>query len=435
MNTDRAAQVLNTTLTVLKASTLRHMPDCGFRDFYLWALSEENAHQNVWLDVIGVRQTVHLTLELLDGLVDEQHWNRLAEFSIPLNIYLAFEAVSDNLAIGLANQALNDHTYLARRELLQGFNHAMIRRLNGKTQSAADLLRPMQPVAERISGSEYSLNPQKYRSVTDEYLRWNRGPTRADLAFSVWPILVANIEACNDLSQSTASYRAGALVHQGLVARYRAVNDLLEDNVILPRRAHVGADAVLAMPVLAYYASCLEEVIWQQDSFASLIEDGILIEALFSAAMLVRLVNDLGTSLVTQTEQQRVSFMEGLKSQYLEQHLTAQTLTALLLNPADDVRHLLARLRKDLVNGEFNVCLYGFSDTLPVSATLAVFEQRLAYLSQLYLQCRARLKVALEIMTERLDNDALSHLIRRFVQFHEVLYGRLSTEPLNSCAI
>jgi hypothetical protein len=435
MDTKRAEQVLDVTLTGLRGSLLKHMPACRYRDFSLWALSAQNPHRRSWLDVIGIRQTNCLTVEMLDGIVEDRHWPPLARYTVPLNVYLSYEVVSDNLAIGLANQSLSDKTYAARRDLIQGFNHSMIQRLGGDHEPAARRLQPLQRLATEISGFEQSLQPNHYRTVAREYVNQRPGCSLDDLEYAVWPILVANIEAGNELVRSVSGFHVGSLVQQGLVSRYRAVNGLLEDNVILPRRAHVGADAVLAMPVLAYYAGVLGETIWRRGSFQGLVADGTLSEALFSAAILVRLVNDLGTGLVTQTDEQRSKFVAALKSHYWQHHPSARTLAELLLKPEDEFRPLLTRIRKDLLNGEFNVCLYGFSDTLPVSYALVAFEQRLAYLSQLYLQCRVRFTAALEAISQRLDNGGLSLLMSRFVRFHEALYGQFADEAVDTCAI
>src|SRR4051812_3038170 len=104
MSNNRHSQILENTLAALETSLAEYMPDCAYRDFYQWALSASNPLGTTWLEALGVYQTTHLTFELLDGIISDEAWDVLVPYISPMNTYLAYEVVSDNLAIGLARQ-------------------------------------------------------------------------------------------------------------------------------------------------------------------------------------------------------------------------------------------------------------------------------------------------------------------------------------------
>ena len=54
-------RVLLDTSEFLALSAQHYMPDTPFRDYYVWALSQQNEEREKWLQLIGVRQTVLLT--------------------------------------------------------------------------------------------------------------------------------------------------------------------------------------------------------------------------------------------------------------------------------------------------------------------------------------------------------------------------------------
>ena len=49
------------TVAALRDSLSEFMPDCLYRDFYLWALSDANTQRESWLQVTGLSQIAQLT--------------------------------------------------------------------------------------------------------------------------------------------------------------------------------------------------------------------------------------------------------------------------------------------------------------------------------------------------------------------------------------
>ncbi|HET7087491.1 MAG TPA: hypothetical protein VFL17_02460 [Anaerolineae bacterium] len=426
--------MLAMTLAGFEGSLRRHMPASAYRDFYLWAISAENPRQDAFLQAMGIPLLTKLTVTLLDNLVDDRAWRQLAECSAPISSYLTYEVVSDNLAIGLASPRPDDMTGVLRRFLVRAFNHAMIARLSGDPRPAAQLLAPLQSTARRISGFDQSLNRDKQRACSEAYLILRSDLELADLEYAVWPALVANVEACLDLAESLRARHAAGLLREGLVRRYQAVNHLLEArNTPLPQLVAVGADAILVAPTLAYYVAVLAEIIQPLERFSHVIADGTLASALYDAALLVRLLNDLGTGLVTLAARERSALLDMMMTQYRECS-TARTTADLLLNMSDDM-DLFTRLRKDILFGEFNVALDGLAHIRLTPDTLLAFGRNLSYLSQLYAQRRTTLQETLAAIGERLGDERVSALISRFVQFHEQLYSNSFHTPAGEYAI
>jgi len=306
--------------------------------------------------------------------------------------------------------------------LLRAFNQAMIARLNGDPRPAAQLLAPLQSTARRISVFDQSLNRDKHLTCAEAYLIMRNELALSDLEYEVWPALVANIEACVDLAQSLRTSQSGELLRTGLISRYGAVNRLLEMRCMsLPQLVSASADAILVAPTLAYYIAVLAEVIQPLECFSCVIADGALAGALYDASVLVRLLNDLGTGLVMLAAYERAALHDKLMAYYRECP-TARTLADLLLS-VNEGEELFTRLRKDILFGEFNVCLNGLARVRLTPEVLLAFSHNLAYFSQIYARRRTALQEISAVISERLGDERVSTLILRFVEFHEQLYS------------
>ena len=189
-----------------------------------------------------------------------------------------------------------------------------------------------------------------------------------------------------------------------------------------PQLADVGADAILVMPTLAYYVSVLAEIVRPLDQFPQVIEDGTLADALYDAALLVRLLNDIGTELLVMPASEQAALLDTLRLRLAEQPEAATLPNVLMAAGGQGTQ--FTRIHKDVLFGEFNVSLYGLEDIFCGSKALQVFGDNLAYFSQLYSQQRASLGEAVHLINERLADERIGQLIIRFVQFHEELYSQ-----------
>jgi hypothetical protein len=411
------------------------MPDCAYRDFFSWAFSTKNPLRTEWIQATGVHKLVELTLQLLDGLISTDEWPQLVEYTVLMNIYQIFEIVSDNLAIGLANQKPDDYSHVLRRKLSFTFNNAMVAKLQGVGTPTAELLKPVRFAAQQISASEQTLCPDKHRAFIEAYMAQNKTHSYSAIGDSIWPSLIANIETCVELMLSTGSCYTGYLVTQGLINRYQGVNWLLNEwSTNLDARIRTGGKTILVVPTLAFYVAVLLEKINPTIKSRQIANSGILAEALNTAAVLVRLLNDLGTNLLTQSETERHVLIAQLQS-VAQQHPMPLTIGELLVQHEEGTNPLLTRIQKDLQHGEFNLCIQDRANSLATHDTLFSFGKEIDQYASVYREYQLQFSQQLEALRTMLDDPTISLMLERFVRFHEALYSQHFDQPVGEYAI
>jgi hypothetical protein len=418
----------------LRQSVGVDLPQGPYRDFCVASLSPENPDRSAWLQMLGVPQLVRLTLAMLDGILREHEIERILEHSVPMNVYQIWEVMSDNLCIGLGSKVAGDDTREVRRAVLDTFNAAVIDRLKGSQIPARASLLPIQPHAAQIYSSTQSLSPGKLQALTRAYVERHPGVSRGELERSVWPQLVANIETCARVADHAAGLAVGPMVRWGLIHRYRAVSTLLEEpEMILSRRVAFSADAILVVPTLAYYVGFLMEISCSADDAVAVVEDGTLGEVLFSAAFLVRLLNDLGTTLLTSADDRR-ALMAATRERCAREDGADRPFAPLLLEGMAHFGPLLGRLSKDIVHGEINVALSGL-ERWPARRAINYFERRLERLAQQYAEMRRHFIELSADVAARLGDGRAIEIVGRFVRFHEKLYTHSYTSADGEYAI
>ena len=431
MHADLFTAALSHTRRGIQQSLTQHMSACDYRDFCLWMLEQETPQSDRWLELMGVPQMVRLFLYLMKGVAREQDWPHLIECVVHVNLYQMYEVVSDNLAIGLARPVATDAHHEARRELLLGFNAAMVERLEGRSASSAALLEPLRPHAAPLSNFEQSLRPDIHRGLAAPYLARNPTLELTALERAIWPCLEANIESCVALERLSAEGPVASLVREGLANRYRGVSALLlEPDMSFERRLRVGVDTILVTPMTAWYIGVLARL-YEEKGLESLVRDGLLQEVLDDSSFLLRLLNDVGTPLLRQTAAEREALFEPLRNAAWAD--PDEPLADLLLRTSTAIP-ALSRVHKDVQHGEFNVCLHGLMDA-PVSQSLEIFETRLGEVARMFVERRERWESRLRRLRERLAHDAIEQLIHRFVVFHEKLYANRYSEQRGEYAV
>jgi hypothetical protein len=194
---------------------------------------------------------------------------------------------------------------------------------------------------------------------------------------------------------------------------------------------NVSAGTIMVIPTLAYYIGVLGEIVRPIEGIDAIVDSGLLFDALYDAALLVRLLNDMGTRLLIQTHDERTALFDKLKAKAAKSN--ARTLDVLLMESLDQFAALFTRIRKDVLHREFNLCLHDYAS--PVMDALTLFEQEVGHVSQKYAEAQTRLKRNLHVISEVLNDHAVSELIGRFVKFHEVLYLHAYDEPLGEYAV
>lgn len=418
---EQLENILRATGLGFQASLYQHMPPSVYRTFHLWALSTKNPQANYWQQMLGFPQMAKLTHRLLAKSVRVDQWDELVRYSTYLNSYLIYEAVSDNLAFGLAVRRPDDRTYDQRRAILIDFNDAMILRLRGQHTQSDNLLGRLQHCMAGISGFDQSLTTHEQRTIAEEFLRQHPQYTMDDIEFGTWNALVANIQSCAEAADRMNDFQLGDFFRQGLISRYEAVNALLHQNVTeQDALIKVSTDTILVIPVLTYYTAVLMEKLDRNPALGTLIESGALFEAMEDAALLTRLLNDIGTNLVA-TDQFYAHLLNDLYMQLSPTASHVATLGDLLLRHGER-SELMTRIRKDVTFAEFNVSLHNLMTAPPTPLSLLLFGNNLVYFQHLYRERRNRLINNLQIIRQTLKNDSVVALIEGFVRFHEYIY-------------
>ncbi|MCC6615995.1 MAG: hypothetical protein IT320_21170 [Anaerolineae bacterium] len=410
------------------------MPPSPFRDYYLWGLDPNNVYHDAWLQLTGVRQTVQFAARVMGTQFDPQMFLQLARFAAPMNLYLTFEVISDNLALGLAEYLPNDDTFFLRAHLMHDFNIAVCSALNGYERDAHELLAVNESLAGRISTFRQSLSPMKHAALADAYLNHTRYVPPEDLEYSLYPLLLSNFQAATDLAQHSKALVTGHLIRRGLYRRYLSADRaLLDPNLTMGQVVSVSTYAILILPVVAYYLEGVASAIGVREELTRVTQNGVLYKSLYHAALLIRLLNDLGSGLIKQEQEDRKLMLREMYAHSRE--MGADTLTGFLRNISDQYGSRLTRIAKDVKHGEFNVALYNLRHSAPFDYSFGSFGDRLGYFSQLYRQKYARMQQYLDIMAQQLGDDTLSNLVERSVLFHERLYDNPYTQERGEYAI
>jgi hypothetical protein len=425
LNPPRLQIALNVIVPLLRQSVQQHMPECAFRDYYLWGLDPTNSYHDDWVSLIGLKKIVQFTLETIATPFPDAQIAQFTQYAAPMILYLNFEVVSDNLEFGLNDRGEGDPTYYLRAHLIREFCHAMCARLAGDLHSAAELLAHEEEVARRISSLHQSLNPEKHARIADAYLRLYPNVAPEALENGLLPQLIMNIETCRDLTRSAQDFQANTLIHKALYRRYRSAERVFRDpNLDLSRVVSYGAYTILIIPVLAYYLEMSANAFGMSDRWRVALDNGDLSRTLYYCSVLVRLLNDLGTSVITQSPEALAALINDLRHQARYQQ-GAGNIRSFLRRQASNhqQRNLLARIAKDVETGEFNIALYNLSHVNPLDSALVIFGEQLGKLNQIYHRTYVDFEAQLAKLSTVMGSTHMSTMIRRVVEFHVEMYG------------
>jgi hypothetical protein len=407
----------------LRESVDTLMPASPAATFWGWALEPGTAQCEDWLQLMGVNQLAILTIGLLDGLIAEEQWDALIPHAARLNTYLTYEVVSDNLAIGCAAPGLP--AIDARRTTLARFNTAVIARLADTPHVQPDVPWLVPSAMPGISLADQSLTAPHLRAMLAAFQRDH--PEVTGVEHDLWPLLIANGETARHVASAVQADPFHDLVVSGLIARYAGVNRLLDSqDATWEERLSTGRDTILVQPVLAYYAALLQTTMAPEPLDAHAIA-----ASLQQAAVLVRLLNDVGTPLLEMTDRDRAHHIQQFRFQAYQ--TDGMTLRDLLRDAAEPA--VWTRLLKDLQYGEWNLAI----DAVPASDLLAAqldsLELHLSQAARSY----AMTQETFAASTMRLKHSGalagqIATMAERFVQFHRALYQQLFTSATGEYA-
>lgn len=414
-------------------SSLHYMPQGVYQDYCRWVLSCPEQSKN-WLQLVGITGLSRLTFDLLQGLLTEEELEALIPYSVPINVFNMYEVISDNLSLGLAYRLEDDNTYDIRRHIVGQLNNAMVARLRGAEAADTRQIIANIPGLNEISVFNQSLNTTKHRAIATAFYAQHPEVDPKEIEYSFYPNLLANVEACNQVVKNLQGYLTQELVQKGFIRRYAGLNRLLDDTYI-PRNylLQIGANTIMVRPLLGYYIAVIAEEIRLIPYYDAIVENGVLLKALEDAAMLSRLLNDLGPLLLEQSETDRSELTSKLQ-QAQRQH-QFESFRDLILYVADQSDHTLTRLKKDAKFGEFNLCLYEPYRSNSIPEAIDSFYDQLRFLSCVYKERWTRLQESLDIINSETHSTLISKIILRFLYFHDQMYRTFFDKPEGEYAI
>lgn len=409
--------------TTVLAATIRAIRNelqrstSGQSRFLWWGLDDSTPEHNLFAQITGLVQLSNLSATLMGDLLLKSQYPELANYCGAINAYFFYEIFSDNLAHGFGPLAVTDPTYLQRRELIQHFNEAMIARLSGNTDDANHRMETLKSRCEAISSLDHNLNAEKRDALLKIYAAAT-GVSPEQAEFDLWSILQQNMGACANLIDLLHDSPFQESLREGLIRRYQSLNDLMRnDSTSVEDLLESSTWTILIVPTLIFYTAALSKV----SPLTKPVDDELLNEAVYSAAVLVRLLNDLG-SMMTLPEATFRSDMDALRSTYQAHADNYPHIVSFLLATAPTMPSL-TRLHKDLRHGEHNVGFYRLAADSPVEDMLDELENNLHYYRQGYRQQINHLLGTLDQLSEQCGDTRPSQLIERIVVFHEEMYA------------
>ncbi len=392
--------------------TAKDLPDATCRRFTRWVVGQPVLAKR-WLQVSGYLPVIALTNRILSGTLGDlmEEANR---FVIPMTIYQIREIHVDNLAIGLAARRNDDATFNDRAALLRAHNNAMLAMLNGDDRADVGLLADC-PDDNAVSVFIQSLAAPEHRALVSAYLADHPRDDMAALEYSYKTQLVANIRAVATMLDVTRHHVTADLTRQGLIRRYTAVNQQLDNPAAaVDQLLKMGTDTILVVPTISYYLGAAVELLQLDPAVVrTVVDDGRLGQALDAAALIVRLLNDCGTTNIEDDGHVQAALVAELHT-----IKRPMSIAEALTQAQSSFGAVLTRFNKDITFGESNVCLDGIRSSMVNAESIAALQDRMRAVSAAYKQAQSQLEPLLQSM----QIQPFSDVIMRFIEFHRTLY-------------
>lgn len=417
VSTGLANTIAQHTAMGLRHTLSDYMTDSNYRKYLNWALSEENPQYLNFHKLIGLSQLSNMTANLVEGILEEDQVEQFLPYVVDMNVYQLYEVVSDNIAIGLAEQKYDDKTFMSRRHLLYLFNLTMVDALEHQQLRPTPSVDNIQWLAQHISAFEQSLNYQAHKKMATAYIKVNSEFTLDALEYHLCHELEANILSALHLYQSVQHHPTHAIFLETLIERYRATNLLLaEIPVNLEDLSKIGTNTILVVPTLVFYIGVLAEIKNLNAGLTETIDSGMLYEALEQTALLIRIINDLGTDIAMSKPEVHPAILEVLTDLHSTDEFVSRITQSKQMN-------VFTRIQKDLIYGEFNIALHDVHRGANPSAITDTLKRNFDFFTAKYQYTRANLVANLAEITDTVGDPFIEQLIMRFVIFHEHLYS------------
>jgi hypothetical protein len=397
--------MINVTLSSM-LSCIDRLPESPFKSFHQWVLADApNTIRNDWLQSVGWSQLSTLANYLFKGLLeDHDQEDRASDALGPLQTFAVYATASD----ALEEKPKTPSGPLAYRILFQ-FNECMIKTLEGDHEGGTSILEQLRAPCRQLPFEYCRLFPKPLLNAAVGHVRDIENIEQD----AVWLMLHAHRHASFGIINRAVTSPLSAAIRDGICAGYPANNTIISrypDDLSVA--LEVSTHSILVAPALAAYLMAWLEA----TSSTAALNSAAVNDALHDAALLTRLLNDLGP-LVTVDEATQHKISEALKNS------SKDTLRAAIAHDLQPWSSLLTRLRRDMECGESNLLLQHMVER-PVREVQDEFVNRIAHFVRTYHTVARQMKNALETLAQDVRSPGPSTIINRFVQFHVMLYGR-----------
>lgn len=421
-------------LPTFKQSIHEDIPSGIVQEYWNWSLSLNNPDLKLWINTIGVLQFDKLTDYLLENAINPDNINLLQQFTSAMNVYLLYETISDNLAIGCARlpEVAGEEAQI-RKEVIIGFNDVMIAKLKNPQLAVAESLAPIREQVQSLSLFDHSLSYEKQKEIAQNFSDYNSDASIDDIEFGGWELLVANIETASKTLEQLIDDPTHSFLQYNLIRRYEAVNLLLSDNhYSLDSLYDIGTSTILVPAVLAYYFAILSKI-KGEIRFNDFVENGLIQKILDDVALMIRLLNDIGPALLYD-KNLIDELTHALLNLYELEHLREFDIFELLSEISDQAPEL-TRIHKDLRFNEFNILLDSLTAHDDPYEVINYAGFVLTHAADTYMNLKQRLESNLELLSTELGDDAYSRAASRFVAFHEKMYSNSHDTDIGEYAV
>ncbi len=414
------AKVQEQTVSVLQASISKYLskPSSGnVTEFLKWIFDNNNPLFNDYLQVTSVTNTVKLEVaQFSQLLLNMEDLAKVLPSLATLNAYFYTEVFPDHFAMGLATNSQNEKSedYKSKLLGLSAYNQIMLEVLNDKKTTKELKSQDY----EKFSIYQQSLAPKEMEKFAIAYQTEHKNDSniQKDVEFSLFSMLKLNIGICRGLLESLKESPLYSLMQKGLIARYSAVEQLIHHykELTLSKSLELGTQTILVAPTLIYGIAAINQT-KPINKLQQVIDDESLEKAVYTAALLVRLLNDIGTTPLLNPIGSLDKLRESLKS-IKEKDFIAK------LGENTDVEW--SRIVKDIKFGEHNVGLDSVRGIAEPSKAWKKLKGNIKHFSKVYEENKLELIASIEKIDSITGDKNPGMLIRNFVLFHEELYSK-----------
>lgn len=400
--------------------SIGYMPDTPYKHFNEWILEQPELAEK-WAQLLGLRATASMTDDVLSSVLSPEQMEKMVDVCVPMTLMLTYEVASDNVAIGLANNLPDDDTRAIRIQLLTQFGDVMVKRLQGDPTETADLLASSLPLVNEISSFVQSLSEHKYHKLLNVYLAQYPDVEQEAIEFSLYEILIANIDCGQWVLETLDGYQMQSFIRDWLVKRYTGQTFLINHDQMLPEELiRASTDAIMVVPTMAYYIAHMLEYVAPNPHLDEVMQDGTLLLALEKCALLVRILNDMGTDVIEQSDDYYAGLIDELRqTQHIENY---DSFVELMMDFVPERGDAFTRLKKDIQFGEYNLALHYPRLIDDVDEAIDEFYERLCWISEIYQKEYQELYQLVDEIEMALGTSIAGDLLTRFVEFHRHFY-------------